>query len=70
MPWTSPGLCRWVTNAGPTVWFTTAYTGALGLNYILEAEEPLYYLNGMAFLNAPAPGMANGGYGPLWHSPA
>lgn len=67
VPWTSPGACQWVTNAGPKVWFTSLYSSALGLNYILELEEPLYYLDGMQFLNAPGPGMTNGGLGPLWH---
>jgi hypothetical protein len=67
VPWTSPWPCKWVTNAGSKVWFTTAYTGSLGLNYILEAEEPLYYLDGMAFLNVMAPGMVNRTLGPMWH---
>ena len=69
VPWTSPGACQWVTNAGPKVWFTTIYPSviAAGRNYILEAEEPLYYLDGMAFLNAMAPGMVNESLGPLWH---
>lgn len=67
VPWTSVGRCTWVTNAGPKVWFTTAYNSSLGLNFILEAEEPLYYLDGMAFINDMASGMVAGALGPLWH---
>jgi hypothetical protein len=69
VPWVyAQGGVTWVTNAGPTVWFTSLYGSAAGgSQYIVEVEEPLYYLDGMQFLNAPAPGMANGGLGPLWH---
>lgn len=67
VPWTSTGLARWVTNAGSKVWFTSLYVSPLRTAILLEIEDPLYYLDGMVFLNQPAPGMAKPGFGPLWH---
>lgn len=68
VPWTTPqGPTMWVTNAGPKVWFTSQYVNANGTAYVVELEDDTIYLDGAAFLNAPAPGMANGSLGPLWH---
>jgi len=67
VPWTSQAPATWVTNAGPLVWFTSKYTNALGVAYVVELENANSYLDGTVYFNAPLAGMTNGGLGPLWH---
>jgi hypothetical protein len=67
VPWTSSAQTTWVTNAGPKVWFTSQYANALGTAYVVEIEDDTVYLDGVAFINGPSPGMVNGSLGPLWH---
>lgn len=66
-PWPSAGMTRWVTAAGPSVWFSTIYPGQVLSGAIIETEDDGYYLDGMILLNAPPPGMGAAGLGSLWH---
>lgn len=59
MPWTGAGLVSWVSQGYLGVLFTTLY----GTQYVLEFENPGYYLDQTVLVNRPPAKMLSGGNG-------